>query len=215
MKDWRGTDPYSQRGSFWTKEKRAFIGRASACLAPYPVFLLMASCAFASGGAAGEEGPNWFDFIWRLFNFLALVGLLYWLLAKRIKEFLVSRREGIRTALAEAETARRMAHKKFQEYAEKLDKATGEIEQIGETIRAQGLAEKTRLIEDARKVAEKMKEDTQARMEQEFSRVSRQLRIEAVQLSVQMAEELLKKQVRLEDHETMVKDTIEKVVKNP
>ena len=43
----------------------------------------------------------------------------------------------------EAASARDEAKKKFQEYTAKLDKATGEIEQIGAMIESQGKAEKT------------------------------------------------------------------------
>jgi F-type H+-transporting ATPase subunit b len=181
-----------------------------ACTLPC-FFWLTAACA-SGGGAEAKEGANWFDFAWRLFNFLALIGVLYWLLAKKMKEFFSGRREGIRSALAEAEAAREAARKKFEEYSAKLDKATGEIEQIGQMIQAQGLAEKERIIADARKAAEKMKEDTQARMEQEFHKASHELRTEAVRLSAQMAEELLRKHIRAEDHEVIVKDYIEKVV---
>ena len=79
-------------------------------------------------------------------------------------------------------------------------------------IEAQGQTEKVRIIEDARKAAEKIKEDTQARMDQEFAKASQELRTEAVRLSTQMAEELLKKNIQAADHEAMVKDYIEKVV---
>jgi F-type H+-transporting ATPase subunit b len=80
-------------------------------------------------------------------------------------------------------------------------------------IQAQGLTEKERIIEEARKTAEKMREDAKARMEQEFNKASHQLRIEAVRLSAQMAEGLLQKNIRVEDHEAMVQDYIEKVVR--
>lgn len=50
-------------------------------------------------------------------------------------------------------------------------------------------------------------------MEQEFKKASRELRVEAVRLSTQMAEELLRKNIRENDHEALVKDYIEKVVK--
>ena len=166
---------------------------------------------YASGGG-GEEGPNWFGFAWRLLNFLVLIGILYWLLASKIRDFLTGRREGIKTALSEAMSAQEAAEKKFREYSEKLDKATEEIEQLGEMIRSQGLVEKERILEEARKAAEKMKEDTKTRLEQEFSKAGRDLRIEAVRLSTQMAEELLMRHIKAEDHETMVKDYIEKVV---
>jgi F-type H+-transporting ATPase subunit b len=177
--------------------------------------LLGMATAFASGGAAaeGHEGANWLDFLWRLINFIVLIGLLYWLLAKKVKEYLSGRRDGIRTALADAVASHQAAEKKFREYSDKLDKATGEIEQIGEMIRSQGSAEKERIIEDARREAEKIRDDAQARMEQEFAKASQQVRIDAVRLSTEMAEGLLKKQITAADHETMVNDYIEKVVK--
>jgi F-type H+-transporting ATPase subunit b len=172
----------------------------------------MVTAVHASGGGGGDEGPNWFGFTWRVVNFLILIGVLYWLLADKIKSFLSARREGIRTALAEAVTAREEAEQKFREYAAKLDKATGEIDEIKQMIQVQGLTEKERIIEDARNTAKKMKEDTQARMEQEFNKASRELRIEAVRLSTEMAEELLRKNIRANDHEALVTDYIEKVV---
>ena len=175
------------------------------------VLLFTLTAAYASGGGSNEE-PSWFNFTWRGVNFLILAGVLYWLLAKKVKAFFAGRHEGIRTALAEAVTAREEAEKKFREYAAKLNKATGEIDEITRMIQAQGLAEKERIIEDARKTAEKMKEDTQARMEQEFNKASRELRIEAVRLSTQMAGELLRKNIQADDHEALVKDYIEKVV---
>ena len=174
--------------------------------------LFMVTAAHASGGGGGDEGPNWFGFAWRVVNFLILIGALYWLLADKIKSFLSARREGIRTALAEAVSAREEAEKKFREYDAKLDKATGEIDEIKRMIQAQGLTEKERMLEDARNNSKKMKEDTQARMEQEFKKASRELRIEAVRLSTQMAEELLRKNIRANDHEALVTDYIEKVV---
>ncbi len=176
--------------------------------------LFALTAAYASGGEGGghEEGPNWFNFIWRAVNFIILVGVIYWFAAKPIKAFFAGRQEGIRTGLAEALMAREEAEKKFQEYAVKLDKATGEIDEITRIIQTQGLTEKERIIEAARKAAEKMKEDTQRRMEQEFNKASRDLRIEAVRLSTQMAGELIQKNIKADDHEALVKDYIEKVV---
>jgi len=187
--------------------------KAAAILASVPLMILFAlTAAFASAGGGGHEGPNWFDFAWRTLNFLILAGILYWLMAKKIREFFTGRREGIRAALDKAETDREEAEKKFKEYDAKLDRATGDIDDITLMIQNQGLAEKERIIADARKAAEKMKEDTQARMEQEFNKASRELRVEAVRLSTQMAAELLRKNITAEDHEALVKDYIEKAV---
>ena len=184
-------------------------GKLLALLVLASVFTGIAT-AFASGGG-GEEG-SWGDFLWRLINFIILVGAITWFLAKKVKAFLAGRRDEIRVALADAETARKEAEKCHQETMAKLERATDEIARFNAMLEAQGQAEKARLIEDAKKVAGKIKEDTQASMEQEFAKASRQLRIEAVRLSTEMAAELLKRHIRPEDHEAMVADYIEKVV---
>lgn len=190
--------------------KPEFGNRIVFVLVPFVLFCVLGLATVHASGGGGHEEQN--DFVWRLVNFIILIGVLYWLLAKKVKEFFTGRREGIKTALAEAAAAREAAEKKFQEYDATLAKATGEIEAIGEMIKAQGMVEKERIIDDARKTAEKMREDAHARMEQEFVKASQELRIEAVRLSARMAEELLKKNIRADDHEAMVKDYIEKVV---
>lgn len=175
--------------------------------------LLLAGAAHAATGSQG--GPDYVDFGWRVFNFAVLVGLGYWLLAHKVKTFFSDRRRGIKSALAESAASRAAAQKTFQEYEAKLTRATGEIEAIGAMITAQGQAEKERLIAEGHRAAEKMRADAQARMAQAFGRASQELRAEAVRLSTEMAEELLKKNVRPADHEALVRDYIEKVVNKP
>lgn len=175
---------------------------------------LPAAVAYAAGGGdhGGDKKAELIDFGWRMLNFSILAGFLYWLAAKKIKEFFVGRHEDIKAALEQADLAKREAEEKYREYSEKLAKATEEIDGIVEMIKAQGLAEKERIIEDARKVALKIEEDTKARMEQEFKTASNALRAETVELSVRMAEELLKRSITAEDHENMVRDYLDKVV---
>jgi len=178
--------------------------------------LLTAAVVYASGGEAEgghDSWAEWKDFGWRMLNFAVLAWFLWWMLAKKVKEFFVGRRGDISTALEDARRAKEEAEAKFRDYDARLQKATDEIDGITEMIRSQGEAEKARIVEDARKQAEKMKEDAQARMEQEFNKASSQLRLEAVKLSVELAEEILKKKITPQDHETMVRDYIDKAVK--
>ena len=174
--------------------------------------LIMAVDVYASAGGGESKGHNWVDFAWRALNFFVLAGFLYWLLAKKIKEFFAGRRDDIKIALEQAMAAKEEAEKKYKEYTAKLEKATEEIAGISEMIKAQGLAEKERILEDAKKAAVKMKEDTQARVEQELKKAGNLLRTEAVKLSVEMAEELLKRNITPADHDIMVKDYLDKVV---
>jgi F-type H+-transporting ATPase subunit b len=171
------------------------------------------SIAFASSeGEGGHDSKEWIDLGKKTFDFIVLVGLLYWLLAAQIKEFFSGRRVEIKKTLEESVEKKADAEKKYREYSEKLDKASVEIDGIFEMIKAQGITEKQKIIEDAEKAAKKMKEDAHTRIEQELKGASDQLKAQAVQLSVQMAEEIIKRSITAQDHEAMVEEYMNKVV---
>jgi F-type H+-transporting ATPase subunit b len=155
---------------------------------------------------------RWKSFAFKTLNAVLIIGFLAWMLAPKIKEFFSGRRQEIKESLETTAVQKAEAEKQYREYAEKIDKASLEIDGIFDMIKAQGVVEKQKIIEDAEKVAKKMKEDAQARLEQELKKASSQLRNEAVALSVQMAEEILKKNVTTQDHEGMVKEYMDKVV---
>ena len=175
--------------------------------------LVAGTVAYAAGGGGEEHHPiDWKDFGYRMFNFIILAGFLWWLSAKKVKEFFAGRRNDIKESLNQAQAAKEDAERKYKEYVSKLEKATEEIDGIAELIKVQGMAEKEKMIEEAQKAAVKIEEDTKARMEQEFSTARNQLRAEAAQLSIQLAEELLKRNITIQDHEKMVKEYMDKVV---
>jgi F-type H+-transporting ATPase subunit b len=177
------------------------------------IFLISISIAFAvAEGEGGHDSKEWIDLGKKTFDFIVLVGLLYWLLAAQVKEFFSGRRVEIKKTIAESVEKKAEAEKKYREYSEKIDKASVEIDGICEMIKAQGITEKQKIIEDAEKAAIKMKEDARTRIEQELKGASDQLKAQAVQLSVQMAEEILKRSITVQDHEAMVKEYMDKVV---
>ncbi|PKN81497.1 MAG: hypothetical protein CVU51_14095 [Deltaproteobacteria bacterium HGW-Deltaproteobacteria-1] len=177
------------------------------------IVLVLVCVSFASGGGeGGHEASQWKGFAFKTLNAVLIIGFLVWMLAPKIKEFFSGRRQEIKESLETTAVQKAEAEKQYREYAEKIDKASLEIDGIFDMIKAQGVVEKQKIIEDANKVAKKMKEDAQARLDQELKKASTQLRSEAVALSVQMAEEILKKHITTQDHETMVKEYMDKVV---
>jgi len=177
------------------------------------IFLISISIAFAAAeGEGGHDSKEWIDLGKKTFDFIVLVGLLYWLLAAQVKEFFSGRRAEIKKTLEESVEKKAEAEKKYREYSEKIDKASVEIDGIFEMIKAQGITEKQKIIEDAEKAAIKMKEDARTRIEQELKGASDQLKAQAIQLSVQMAEEILKRSITARDHEAMVEEYMNKVV---
>jgi F-type H+-transporting ATPase subunit b len=187
--------------------------KSTACITVIVFLLISAGLVFAAGnGEGGHTSKEWWDLAKKTFNFAILVGLLYWLLADKVKQFFVGRRAELKEGLEKAVERKAEAEKKYKEYSEKIDKASAEIDGILEMIRAQGVAEKQKIIEDAERTARKMKEDAQARIEQETKNATDQLKMHAVELSVKMAEDILKRSINEDDHTAMVKEYINKVV---
>ena len=172
---------------------------------------LVPALAYASGGGEAHEGGMG-DFWWRILNFTILAAVIYKFSAKAIANFFVGDRASVKNSLDEAVAAKEDAEKRLAEHAAKLDKATAEIDGISDMIKAQGHAEKEKIIEEAKRAAAKMKEDSEARIEQDYKRALLQLRKEATELSVTMAEEILEKNVKAHDHEKMVNDFLDRMV---
>jgi len=199
-----------------TGKRTLFLNTSAWCsLVTALGIVLVAAVAWAAGG--GEEHVDTkaqlIDFAWRIVNFAILLFILYKLMWKKMKGFFAGRREGIKASLEEAEVVKADAEKKFKEYDEKIKKAEEEIQGISEMIKAQGEEEKKRIIADAERASVKMKEDAKARMEQELKKAKNELRLEASELAVQMAEDILKKKVTKEDHESMVREYLDRMVK--
>jgi F-type H+-transporting ATPase subunit b len=175
------------------------------------VFALVPAFAYASGGGGAHEGGVG-DLWWRVLNFIVLAVVIYKLSAKAIANFFVGNRASIKNSLDEAVAAKEEAEKKLAEHSTRLDKATAEIQGIADMIKAQGLVEKEKIIEEAKRTAEKLKEDSEARIDQEFKRALHKLRKEATELSVTMAEEILERNIEAKDHENMVNDFLDRMV---
>jgi F-type H+-transporting ATPase subunit b len=183
------------------------------CIAAIFVLLVAAGVVFAAEAEGGHNSTELLKGLGlKTFNFVVLVGFLYWLLASKIKDFFSGRRVEIKESLEKAVERKAEAEKKYRDYSEKLDKASLEIDGIFEMIKAQGITEKQKIIEDAENTAKKMKEDASARIEQEMKKATEQLKAQAVELSVKMAEEILKRSITKDDHKAMVQDYINKVV---
>jgi len=84
--------------------------------------LLLPALAFASGSAEGtqEQGT---DIWWRLINFLIFFGILYYLLADKIKTFFKNREDGIAGRLSAVEEKLKEAKIEKEAAAQKAKEA--------------------------------------------------------------------------------------------
>ena len=168
--------------------------------------------AIASGGEGhADSGAIVTDFIWRCFNFAVTVGILVYFVRKPIKNALSGRREGIATALEEAEKARTDAEAKFAEYDEKLNKAESEIKVIAADLKREGELERDRIIAQAKESAEKIRNEAEKTAGFEVAKAKTELKAEATRLAVELAEELLKKNFSSKDESRLLDEYMKKV----
>ena len=186
-----------------------FLLQGAGCL----LLLLLPVAALAAGGGGehADSGVILKDFLYRCFNFALMVGLLVYFIRKPIRNGLRNRREEIETMLADAQAAKEAAEAKYREYSEKLEKATEEIEGISAAIRREGELERDKILAHARDMSEKILQEADARATNAVARAKDELRAEAAQLAVDLAEEYLKKEFSPSDQKRLVEEYMQKV----
>jgi F-type H+-transporting ATPase subunit b len=167
---------------------------------------------FASGGEGhADSGALLKDFAYRCFNFALMVGLLAYFVTKPIRNGLKSRTAEIAKTLADAQAAKEAAEAKHLEYSEKLAKATDEISDITAAIRREGELERDKIIAAAKDLAVKIEQEAESKASGVVAKARVELREEAASLAVELAEDMLKKQVSADDQKRLVDEYMQKV----
>lgn len=177
----------------------------------------LATVAYASTHGGGEAGPlgipiaKWKDLLWRVLNFIGLVIILVVALKKPIGNALSSRRRQIREMFEDLEAQKNEAELKYKEYEAKLAKIDEEVNSIIETAVKQGEAEKEKIIADAERAAGDIKRQAEMAVQHELSEAKHRLLGDVAEQAVQMAEEIITKNLQESDHNKMVEDYLDKV----
>lgn len=187
--------------------------KTALCLLTLVAVLGVAGLAVAAGdgGHGADSGALLKDFLYRCLNFAVTFGLLAYFVTKPLRKGLAGRREGLEKELAEARRAKEEAEARFAEYDRKLSQAAEEIETIQTELRREGELERERILADARQMAEKIKSEAQHTAAGEVSRARSELRREATELAVALAEDLLQKNFTAEDQDRLVNEYTQKV----
>lgn len=158
----------------------------------------------AEGGLTGE-------FFWQVFSFVLLVILLSRFLKKPARAYLAKRREEIRTSLEQVIQKEAISQAQLEEWEGRLAGLDREIAELKENIRREGEEERRRIIQRAEEERGRIREQAQLVGEQEVTKAQQGLKKEMIDLSVNLAERLLKEAIRPEDQERLVKEFVEKV----
>jgi F-type H+-transporting ATPase subunit b len=167
--------------------------------------------AASGGGHQVDSGVILKDFIWRCVNFAIMAGAIAYFAIKPIRNALQGRRAAIEKSLHDAVAARDAAEAKALEYQEKLAKAAAEIESIYAAIRREGELERDKILASAKEMATKIEHEADAKAASAVARARLELRAEAARLAVELAEELLGKNVTAADQKRLVDEYMQKV----
>ena len=166
------------------------------------LFLLTASTSFAEEAHRSTV----LDMTYRFINFAILFSVLYYVLAKPLKEFLASRSDTIKKSLDEAKKVREEAEKRYKEYQEKMERLVGDTKELRDSLIDEGNKEKARIIEEANKAAQRIKEQAQFSAEQEIKKARQALKEETANLIAEMTEEKLRVEIKGSDQERLVRE---------
>ncbi|MCA1642692.1 MAG: ATP synthase F0 subunit B [Acidobacteria bacterium] len=151
--------------------------------------------------------PGWEA--WKFFNLLVFIGLLFYVLRRPLSESLVARREAIRRELTRAQEERAEALAKLEEVRARLARLDSEVEGIRAQAQREAAEERERIARATEEEMRKLRDNAQREIEGAGKAARQELRQYAAEQSVQLAEELIRRDMRAEDDARLMGDYVE------
>jgi len=164
-----------------------------------------------------SETTAWWDYpgfeLWKFLNLFLFVGILVYVLVSkaRLGEAFRARREGIRAELNKARAERDAALAKLKEIEERLSGLNAEVATIKEKSAREATAERERIAETTQAEISKLSVQAQREIENAAKSAKNELRRFTAEQSIQMAEELIKRDLRPEDDVRLIGRNIEEM----
>jgi F-type H+-transporting ATPase subunit b len=178
--------------------------------------LLLSGLSFAAGGGEGAGGgsAHLWDLFYRVINFGLLVIILFLVIRKvPVKDLFAKRREEIRRMLDDLKRDKEAAQGSYQELEKKLREFEIKKKEIIEQFRADGEAEKERIIAEAKERASQILAHADLTIEREVEGARDRLRQELVDLAADKAQDIIARNIKDSDQEHLVNEFIERVEK--
>jgi F-type H+-transporting ATPase subunit b len=183
--------------------------RTTLVLMIFPMVLIMAGVALASGG--GESAWTSSKLLWRVVNTIALLALLVYLLKKPLVNFFSDRTAQIKKDLDEAREQREKAEVLIADYKQKIAGMEQELEKMRAELSKSAELESEKVKANADRMATSIVESARVTADQEVRKAKADLKNEAVELAVQMAEALIREKIGDDDRERIIEDYLVKV----
>jgi F-type H+-transporting ATPase subunit b len=176
---------------------------------------LVGPAAVWAASEGGHEGGGLISLdkslIVQAINFVILLIILKRLLYKPFLAKMEERTQAIQKSLDEAQSARAEATRQQEENEARLRAAHAEAAAIRAQALKDAAEEQKRLVEAARAESQRLVETAKAQMDADVRRAREELRRDVADLATAVAEKLVRRSLRDEDHRRIVAEAITKV----
>jgi F-type H+-transporting ATPase subunit b len=184
---------------------------AFVALATLPLYAAEEAAAETLSPFAGNVG----NAVWTLAIFLIVVVVLGKFAWGPVLSLLQERERFIHKSLSDAKRDRDEAEARLKDYAAKLQSAQAEAVAIIEEARRDAERLREELKTRARTEADTMVKNAERQIELQTTRAVQQIRQEAVDLSVTIASKLLARNITKEDNEKLIADALKQIESAP
>jgi len=151
--------------------------------------------------------------VWKTANLLLFFGLVWWLLKKPLAAFFGERRTEVAKALSKAEEDRRRAEELAAQLNARLAQIETELANLKATARRDAEAEHAALLTQAEEESARIVSRTKGEIESHVRHARTELTGYAGDLAVELARDLLARQVTPEDQKRLVADGVAALAK--
>ncbi len=158
----------------------------------------------------GQQVFNSGDVIFTLFAFLVLLFILKKVAWGPLMGIMIKREDYIATEIEEAEKSRVESNKLLEEQKKLLNDARKEAQEMIENSKKHGEVQREEIIQIARGEAERIKDSARAEIEQQKEQAITALREQVATLSVMIASKVIEKELNEEDQQKLINDYVQK-----
>jgi F-type H+-transporting ATPase subunit b len=157
---------------------------------------------------ADEGTVSWWNYpgveAWKFFNLIVFVLFAIYILRRPLSDALKGRRERIKQELRKAQEERDRALAELQKIESRLSRLDDEVALIREHAQSEAEAERERLSRETTTELAKLKDAAQREIESAGKAARQELREFAAQQSLQLAEEMIRREIRPDDDARLI-----------
>ena len=152
-------------------------------------------------------------FVWTILTFLLLLTVLTKFAWNPLLKMLKDREELIRSSLEDAEKAQTELAKLNAEGEKIINKARAEAQEILSQCKSSAATLKEETLKDAKEKAKVIADNAEKQILVEKEKAIEEIKSEVVNLSLSVAEKLIKKNISVEDNKALIDESLSQVKK--